>query len=159
VLPQRLQTRCGSNHASVTVSGNWSTLRMRVASHDLQNTSNERTFFALISPRVVMAPLPDCAHVSFEMEYHSTRSTALHREIYGLRFHSAVTATRYCSPMRSDDYHRLHVACLAIAKQSTEPDLRARWLAAADAWLKLATEQHERSRSVRGCSRNQALLP
>jgi hypothetical protein len=50
--------------------------------------------------------------------------------------------------MRSDDYHRLHVACLAIAQQSTEPDLQARWLAAADAWLKLATEQHERSRSV-----------
>jgi hypothetical protein len=48
--------------------------------------------------------------------------------------------------VRPDDYHRLHVACLAIAKQFTEPDLRARWSAAADAWLKLATEQHERSR-------------
>ena len=39
------------------MSGNWSTLRMRVAAHDLQTTSSERAFFALISPRV--APLPD----------------------------------------------------------------------------------------------------
>ena len=57
--PQRLQTKCGSNHASVTVSGNSSTLRMRVAVQALQNTSKERASFALISPRVVIAPLPD----------------------------------------------------------------------------------------------------
>jgi hypothetical protein len=36
-----------------------------------------------------------------------------------------------------------------MAKQSTEPDLQARWLAAADALLKLATDEHERSRSGR----------
>jgi hypothetical protein len=29
----RTESRCGSTHASVTVSGNWSTLRMRVAAH------------------------------------------------------------------------------------------------------------------------------
>ena len=46
--------------------------------------------------------------------------------------------------MRDDEYRRLHAACLAMAKQSTEPDLQARWLTAADAWLKLATEQHSR---------------
>jgi hypothetical protein len=55
----RKQTKCGSNHASLTVSANRSTLRMRVAEHDLQNTSNERAFLALISPRVVTAPLSD----------------------------------------------------------------------------------------------------
>jgi hypothetical protein len=43
--------------------------------------------------------------------------------------------------MRHDEYFRLHAACLAMAKQSTEPELRARWLAAAVEWLKLATEQ------------------
>jgi hypothetical protein len=43
--------------------------------------------------------------------------------------------------MRDDEYRRLHAACLAMAKQSTEPDLQARWMAAADTWLKLATEQ------------------
>jgi len=32
---------------------------MRVAVHDLQSTSSARAFFALISPRVVIAPLPD----------------------------------------------------------------------------------------------------
>jgi hypothetical protein len=32
---------------------------MRVAAHDLQSTSSARAFFALISPRVVIAPLPD----------------------------------------------------------------------------------------------------
>ena len=51
---------------------------------------------------------------------------------------------RYRPPMRSDDYHRLHEVCLAMAEQSTEPDLQARWLTAADAWLKLATELHSR---------------
>jgi hypothetical protein len=44
--------------------------------------------------------------------------------------------------MRDDEYRRLHAACLAVAKQSTEPDLQARWMAAADTWLKLAAEQH-----------------
>jgi hypothetical protein len=76
-----------------------------------------------------MAPLPDCARVSLLFAH----------------------ALRRLSPPS--------VACLAIAQQSMELDLEARWLAAADARLKLATEQHERARSVRGCSRNQALLP
>ena len=47
--------------------------------------------------------------------------------------------------LRSQDYHRLHIACLAMAKQSTLPDVQARWQAIADAWLKLATEQRSRS--------------
>jgi hypothetical protein len=51
--------------------------------------------------------------------------------------------------MRSDKYHRLHAACLAMAKQSTEPDLQARWLAAADALLKLATDERKHSRAGR----------
>ena len=46
--------------------------------------------------------------------------------------------------MRDDEYRRLHAACLAMAKQSTEPDLQARWMAAADTWLKFATEQRLR---------------
>jgi len=55
--------------------------------------------------------------------------------------HSAVTAMRYRSPMRDDKYCRLHAACLAMAAQSTDADVRARWLAMADAWLKRVTEQ------------------
>jgi hypothetical protein len=51
--------------------------------------------------------------------------------------------------MRSDEYRRLHATCLAMAKQSAKPDVQARWLAMADAWLKLAAKQHERSRPVR----------
>jgi hypothetical protein len=47
--------------------------------------------------------------------------------------------------LRSQDYHRLHIACLAMAKQSTLPDVQARWQAIADEWLKLATEQPSRS--------------
>jgi hypothetical protein len=50
--------------------------------------------------------------------------------------------------MRHDEYRRLHAACLAMAKQSTLPDVRARWQAMADAWLKLAAE--EGSRAGRG---------
>jgi hypothetical protein len=38
--------------------------------------------------------------------------------------------------MRSDDYHRLHKACLAMAKQSPTPDVQARWKAMAEVWLK-----------------------
>jgi hypothetical protein len=50
--------------------------------------------------------------------------------------------------LRSQDYHRLHIACLAMAKQSTLPDVRARWQAMADEWLKLATEQRRSGRSA-----------
>ena len=45
--------------------------------------------------------------------------------------------------MRRDEYCRLHAACLAMAKQATEPKMRDRWSAMADAWLKRATELHE----------------
>jgi hypothetical protein len=33
--------------------------------------------------------------------------------------------------MRHDEYHRLHKACLAMAKQSPTPDAQARWQAMA----------------------------
>jgi len=123
------------------VSENRSTLRTRVAAHDLQNTSKERAFFALISPRVAIAPLPDlrarfiCRRISREP------IRALHRWIYDSGVHSAVTAMRYRSPMHDDEYRRLHAACLAMAAQSTDADVRARWLAMADAWLNRVTEQ------------------
>jgi hypothetical protein len=43
--------------------------------------------------------------------------------------------------MTYDEYRRLHVACLDMARQSsTLPDVRARWLAMADVWLKRAIE-------------------
>jgi hypothetical protein len=47
--------------------------------------------------------------------------------------------------MRRDEYYRLHAACLAMARQSTEPHVRARWVAMAEVWLKQATEPDERS--------------
>jgi hypothetical protein len=37
--------------------------------------------------------------------------------------------------MRQDSYCRLHEACLAMAEQCTDPEVKARWLAMADAWL------------------------
>jgi hypothetical protein len=45
--------------------------------------------------------------------------------------------------MRQHDYCRLHEACLAMAEQSTEPEVHARWLAMADAWLKRSMELNE----------------
>jgi hypothetical protein len=42
--------------------------------------------------------------------------------------------------MRQDSYCRLHEACLAMANQSTEPDVAARWLAMAEAWLQRSLE-------------------
>jgi hypothetical protein len=42
--------------------------------------------------------------------------------------------------MRQDRYRRLHEACLAMANQCSEPEVQARWLAIADAWLKRSTE-------------------
>jgi hypothetical protein len=35
--------------------------------------------------------------------------------------------------MSYDEYRRLHTACLDMARQSSVPELRARWLAMADA--------------------------
>jgi hypothetical protein len=43
--------------------------------------------------------------------------------------------------MRFDEYRRLHMACLAMAKQATERKMRDRWSAMAEAWLKRVTEQ------------------
>jgi len=54
--------------------------------------------------------------------------------------------------MRPDDYarySRLHAACLTMASQCTEPDVQARWLAMAEAWLKRATELRDLSRHTR----------
>jgi hypothetical protein len=45
--------------------------------------------------------------------------------------------------MRSDDYRRLHAACLAMARQSKLPDVQARWLAMAQAWLSRANDADE----------------
>ena len=42
--------------------------------------------------------------------------------------------------MRQDSYYRLHEACLAMANQCAEPEVQARWLAMADAWLKRSLE-------------------
>jgi hypothetical protein len=47
--------------------------------------------------------------------------------------------------MRSDEYRCLHRVCLDMAKQSSVPDVRARWLAMARACSKLVTEPAKRS--------------
>jgi hypothetical protein len=45
--------------------------------------------------------------------------------------------------MRQDSYYRLHEACLAMAEQCTDPEVKARWLAMADAWLQRSMEISE----------------
>jgi len=45
--------------------------------------------------------------------------------------------------MRSDDYRRLHGACLMMAQQSKLPDMQARWLSMAQAWLKRASVSND----------------
>jgi hypothetical protein len=47
--------------------------------------------------------------------------------------------------MRRDEYCRLHEACLAMARQAESPEVKVRWLAMAEVWLKQATEPDERS--------------
>jgi hypothetical protein len=47
--------------------------------------------------------------------------------------------------MRQDHYRRLHEACLAMANQSTEPEVQARWLVMADAWFKRSLELNKPS--------------
>ena len=42
--------------------------------------------------------------------------------------------------MRSDEYCRLHAACLAMAEQCNLPDVHARWLAMAKTWSNLAND-------------------
>jgi hypothetical protein len=44
-----------------------------------------------------------------------------------------------------DEYRRLHAACIDMASQSNMPDLRARWLAMADVWLRRAIELRDGS--------------
>jgi hypothetical protein len=56
---------------------------------------------------------------------------------------------RYCSRMRDDEYRRFHEACLAMAAQSSDTNVRARWLALADTWLKRTIEQHDPYRVVK----------
>jgi hypothetical protein len=45
--------------------------------------------------------------------------------------------------MRQDRYRRLHEACLAMADQCSEPEVQARWLAMAEAWLQRSLEISE----------------
>ena len=54
--------------------------------------------------------------------------------------------------LRSEDYRRLHIVCLDMARQSGLPDTRARWLAMAAAWLQRAAdyETHDRKRAGHG---------
>jgi hypothetical protein len=47
--------------------------------------------------------------------------------------------------MRRDEYCRLHEACLAMARQSASAEVKVRWLAMAEVWLKQATEPDKRS--------------
>ena len=115
------------------MSGNWSTLSMRVAAHDLQNTSTERAFFALISPRVAITPLPDLRARFIYRRISREPIRAFTSMDIRPGVHSAVTAMRYRSPMHDDEYLRLHAACLAMAAQSTDADVRARGLSMADA--------------------------
>ena len=59
--------------------------------------------------------------------------------------------------MSHDEYRRLYAACIAMARQSSLPSVRDRWLAMAAVWLERAadyeTERHllrsERSQHVR----------
>jgi len=50
--------------------------------------------------------------------------------------------------MRYDEYYRLHMACLDMAKQTSVPDVQARWSAMAEGWLKLANEMYDRPNGV-----------
>ena len=42
--------------------------------------------------------------------------------------------------MHSDEYRRLHAACVAMAEQSDLPDAKVRWLALAQACFSLAKD-------------------
>jgi len=50
--------------------------------------------------------------------------------------------------MRSDEYCRLHAACLDMAKRSNAPNAKARWLAMATTSLNFAINAAERSRDA-----------
>jgi hypothetical protein len=51
--------------------------------------------------------------------------------------------------MHSDEYGRLHKACLVMARQPNVPGVQARWLVMAEASFKLANEVDKKRRSVR----------
>jgi hypothetical protein len=55
--------------------------------------------------------------------------------------------------MRQDHYRRLHEACLAMANQSTEPEVQARWLVMADAWFKRSLELNKHPGRASGAYR------
>jgi hypothetical protein len=48
--------------------------------------------------------------------------------------------------MLSDEYCRLHAACLVMARQADLPDVQARWLVMAQASLDLATVVDDKKR-------------
>jgi hypothetical protein len=48
--------------------------------------------------------------------------------------------------MHSDEYRRLHAACVAMAEQSDLPDAKVRWLALAQACFSLAKDVPDGSR-------------
>jgi hypothetical protein len=52
--------------------------------------------------------------------------------------HSGVDVGVTEGNMHSDEYRRLHAACIAMAAQSGSPDAKARWLTLADACSGLA---------------------
>ena len=45
--------------------------------------------------------------------------------------------------MSHDEYRRVHAACIAMARQSSLPDIQARWLAMSAVLLERAADQHE----------------
>jgi hypothetical protein len=45
--------------------------------------------------------------------------------------------------MSHDEYCRLHAACIAMARQSSLPDIQDRWLAMSAVLLERAADQHE----------------
>jgi hypothetical protein len=51
--------------------------------------------------------------------------------------------------MRQDSYCRLHEACLVMAEQCTDPEVKARWLAMAEAWLQRSMEISEHREVVK----------
>jgi hypothetical protein len=50
--------------------------------------------------------------------------------------------------MRSDDYRRLHGACLIMAQQSKSPQVQARWLLMAQACLRRASVSDDTCRGT-----------
>jgi len=61
--------------------------------------------------------------------------------------------------MHSDGYCRLHGVCLTMAEQSNAPDLRARWLALAQASFNLAKEQRAETRLTAFVERSFKSIP